>query len=43
MASVSRWRLGRFEAISEAGVVAAKTPLAAQFGARVLDRLLDHV
>lgn len=37
MASVSRWRLGRFEAISEAGMVAAKTPLAAQFGARVLE------
>src|SRR5215218_4012245 len=37
MASVSRWRLGRFEAVSEAGVVAAKTPLAAQFGAKVLE------
>lgn len=37
MASVSRWRLGRFEAISDAGVVAAKTPLAAQFGAKVLE------
>ncbi|MEZ4665979.1 MAG: gamma-glutamyltransferase [Thermomicrobiales bacterium] len=37
MASVSRWRLGRFEAISEAGMVAAKTPLAAQFGAKVLE------
>ncbi len=36
MASVSRWRLGRFEVISEAGVVAAKTPLAAEFGAKVL-------
>jgi gamma-glutamyltranspeptidase/glutathione hydrolase len=36
MASTSRWRLGRYEAVSEAGVVAAKTPLAAEFGARVL-------
>ena len=37
MASISRWRLGRFEAVSKAGVVAAKTPLAAQFGAKVLE------
>lgn len=37
MASVSRWRLGRFEVTSEAGVVAAKTPLAAQFGAKALE------
>ncbi|MCA9859636.1 MAG: gamma-glutamyltransferase [Thermomicrobiales bacterium] len=37
MASVSRWRLGRFEAISDKGVVAAKTPLAAEFGAKVLE------
>ena len=36
MASTSRWRLGRYEAVSEAGVVAAKTPLAAEFGSRVL-------
>ena len=36
MASTSRWRLGRYEAVSEAGVVAAKTPLAAEFGPRVL-------
>ncbi len=36
MTSISRWRLGRFEAISDAGVVAAKTPLAAEFGAKVL-------
>jgi gamma-glutamyltranspeptidase/glutathione hydrolase len=37
MSSVSGWRLGRFEAVSEAGVVAAKTPLAAQFGVKVLE------
>lgn len=36
MASTSRWRLGRFEVLSDAGVVAAKTPLAAEFGAKVL-------
>ncbi len=35
MASSSQWRLGRFEVISDAGVVAAKTPLAAEFGVRV--------
>lgn len=37
MASTSHWRLGRFEAISDAGMVAAKTPLAAEFGLRVLE------
>lgn len=36
MAATSRWRLGRFEAVSDAGMVAAKTPLAAEFGSRVL-------
>lgn len=36
MTSTSRWRLGRYEAVSEAGMVAAKTPLAAEFGSRVL-------
>ncbi len=37
MASTSQWRLGRFEAVSDAGMVAAKTPLAAEFGVRVLE------
>lgn len=37
MASSSQWRLGRFEVVSDAGVVAAKTPLAAEFGLRVLE------
>lgn len=36
MVSTSRWRLGRFEAVSEDGMVAAKTPLAAEMGMRVL-------
>lgn len=37
MASTSQWRLGRFEAVSDSGMVAAKTPLAAEFGLRVLE------
>ena len=37
MASTSQWRLGRFEATSDNGMVAAKTPLAAEFGLRVLE------
>lgn len=37
MAATSQWRLGRYEVVSEDGVVAAKTPLAAHFGAKVLE------